>query len=552
MSAVLPAAPSQEAAPIEATPAPDILFILADDQRFDTIGAWGNHGIATPNIDRLVAAGTSFRRNYCMGSPHGAVCAPSRAMIHSGRAYHAIDHSGLTDVELLGESLQARGYRTLGVGKWHNGQTSFKRSFSEGRAVLFSGMSNHFEVPLHDVDAEGTSTKREVSPEHSSDLFAEAAIGFLESTDDSAPMFLSVAMTAPHDPRDPPPAWREREQPQLPDNFRPQHPFDNGHLALRDEKLAAWPRDPETVRRQLTDYYGLIEHMDAAIGRILDALEARDSGRETVIVFAADHGLAVGSHGLLGKQSVYEHSLRAPLVVVGPGVPAGQHVTALTYLLDIHPTLLAFAGPEPAPLEVAEEVAEEDPEEVAEEATEGSEESADEEEAAEPVPLPGSDLGYVARDLAPLWLGERAEVRDSIFLSMGKTQRAVTDGRWKLCVYPAIGHTQLFDLASDPSELINLAERPALSHHIARLQVKLEEWRERSGDRDPLVALTLKPFFVDLTGRERQPDRWQPQWIRDAFFDPPVPAEEPAGEPTGDSADEPAEEPTAEKPADKK
>ena len=104
---------------------------------------------------------------------------------------------------------------------------------------------------------------------------------------------------------------------------------------------------------------------------------------------------------------------------------------------------------------------------------------------------------------------------------MGKTQRAVTDGRWKYCVYPRIGHRQLFDLASDPAELINLAERPAFAHHIARLQVSLEEWRERTRDRDPLVAPELSPFFVDLSDRERKPDRWQPQWIRDTYFDVP-------------------------------
>lgn len=507
LSAVLPTLKPQDALE-EAALAPDILFILTDDQRVDTIGAWGNHGIATPNIDRLVAQGTSFRRNYCMGSPHGAVCAPSRAMIHSGRAYHSIDHSGMTDVELLGESLQARGYRTLGVGKWHNGQASFKRSFHEGRAVLFGGMSNHFAVPLHDVAEDGTATKRETVEEHSSELFTEAALELLASADESSPLFLSVAFTAPHDPRDPPLAWRDRPLPELPSNFKPQHAFDNGHLTLRDEKLSAWPRDPEVVRRQLAEYYGLIEHMDVQIGRILDALQARDSGRETVIVFAADHGLAVGSHGLLGKQSVYEHSLRAPLVIVGPGVPAGQHVTALTYLLDIHPTLLAFAGPEPPP----------------EDGPEG--------ESSEPTWPDASDLGYVARDLAPIWSGERAGVRDSIFLSMGSTQRAVSDGRWKYCVYPKVGHRQLFDLASDPSELINLAERPAFAHHIARLQVTLEEWRERTGDRDLLVAPKLKPLFVDLTGRMREPDRWQPQWIRDTYFDPPSPADQ---DPAGDS-----------------
>ncbi|QDV05240.1 Arylsulfatase [Planctomycetes bacterium Poly30] len=518
-----PQVEASAAAQIEASTAeparPNILLILTDDQRVDTIGSWGNQHIATPNIDRLVNAGTSFRRNYCMGSPHGAVCAPSRAMIHSGRAYHSIDHSALRDVELLGETLRARGYRTYGVGKWHNGQESFKRSFDEGRAVLFSGMSNHFDVPLHDVGADGSVETREPSTEHSSDLFSAAAISFLEDAGQSEPFFLSLALTAPHDPRDPPAEYRERELPELPANFKPQHPFDNGHLTLRDENLAAWPRDTATVRRQLGDYYGLVEHMDAAIGRVLDALEARTDGRETVIVFASDHGLALGSHGLLGKQSVYEHSLRAPLVIVGPGVPAGQHVTALTYLLDIHPTLLGFAGPLPEPepeeaeeAEAAEETGVEDENETVEEAPE--------------LPLEGSDLGHVSRDLAPIWRGERAEVRESIYLALGRTQRAVTDGRWKLSVYPAIGHRQLFDLATDPDELIDLAGRLPFQHHIDRLMIDLERWRERIGDPDPLTVGELKPFHVDLTGRARKPDRWQPQWIRETFFDPQP--EEPA------------------------
>lgn len=527
LAGALHAAPAQDAATaqVDEPSRPNLVLILTDDQRVDTIGAWGNQGIETPNIDRIVGAGTSFRRNYCMGSPHGAVCAPSRAMIHSGRAYHAIDHSALRDVELLGERLRQRGYRTYGVGKWHNGRESFKRSFDEGRAVLFGGMSNHFDVPLHDVATDGTVTKREPVAEHSSDLFSEAAVGFVEEAGAADPFFLSLALTAPHDPRDPPAEYRERELPQLPDNFLSQHPFDNGHLMLRDEKLAAWPRDTATVRRQLADYYGLIEHMDAAIGRVLDALEARDDDRETVIVFASDHGLAVGSHGLLGKQSVYEHSLRAPLVIVGPGVPAGQHVTALTYLLDIHPTLLGFAGPLPKP----------EPELEAEGETDAEVESEADAEAEPELPLEGSDLGHVSRDLAPIWRGERAEVRESIYLAMGRSQRAVTDGRWKLSVYPQIGHRQLFDLATDPSETIDLAERPVFQHHIDRLSIALDRWRERTGDPDPLTGSELKSFHVDLTGRARKPDRWQPQWIRDTFFDPEEPEEPKEPEAAGSS-----------------
>ncbi len=498
LGVLIPAVVSNQALapapPDDSAVAPNILFILTDDQRVDTIGAWGQPGIATPNLDRIVAQGTSFRRNYCMGSSHGAVCAPSRAMIHSGRAYHRIDHRGLTGVPVLGEGLQELGYRTYGVGKWHNGQPSFKRSFHEGRAVMFGGMSNHFAVPLKDVAEDGTVTKRETVAEHSSDLFAEAAVEFVDGAPQDKPFFLSVAFTAPHDPRDPPAEWRTRERPALPANFADQHGFDNGFLTLRDEVLAAWPREPGTVRQQLAEYYGLIEHMDAAIGRVLDAMEARNDGRETVIVLAADHGLAVGSHGLLGKQSVYEHSLRAPLVIAGPGVPAGQHVTALTYLFDIYPTVLGLAGAKPSKV---------------------------------------YPMAVLSRDLGPVWRGEVDEVRDAVYLSMGKTQRAVTDGRWKLCVYPAVNHAQLFDLASDPHEMVNLAGSPAFQPELKRMVKLLRRWHQRVGDPDPLVVEEHKPFHMELAGRKRKPDRWQPDWIREAYFDPP---EEPvdAGEGAGE------------------
>ena len=466
---------------VEEVPGPDtrpnIVLIFADDQRVDTIGAWGNPGIRTPNMDRIAAQGVSFRRSYCMGSSHGAVCAPSRAMLHTGRAYHSIDHRSMGGCRTLGELLGEAGFQTFGTGKWHNGTESFSRSFQGGREVMFGGMSDHNHVPVVDkVGPEEFSEKRHAEG-HSSDVFSGAAVDFISTAAADRPFFCYVAFTAPHDPRDPPLAWRERERPPLPGNFRPQHGFDNGFLKVRDEKLGAWPRTEEVVRDQLAEYYGLIEHLDAAVGRVLDAVDARDDGRETIIVYAADHGLAVGSHGLLGKQSVYEHSLRAPMMIAGPGIPAGRHLTALTYLYDLYPTLLGLVGV-------------------------------------------GVEETIHGEDLRPLWEGAATQVRDSLFLSMGKTQRAVTDGRFKLCVYPKVGHRQLFDLASDPLETMNLAENPSYAGHIARLQRELETWRRLTGDVDPLVVEERAPLRVDLSGAERKPDRWQPEWIREKYFDP--------------------------------
>lgn len=462
--------------PVSAPPGtperPNILFLFADDQRVDTIGAWGNPGIRTPHLDDLVARGVSFQRNYCLGAAHGAVCMPSRAMLHSGRAYHRIDHHGLTGERLLGERLGEAGYRTFATGKWHNGRDSFARSFQEGRAVLFGGMSDHTKVPVVDMPERGTFGDVATAPKHSSEAFADAAVEFLGRAPGDDPWLCYVAFTAPHDPRDPPLPWRDRERPPLPANFLPQHPFDGGMMRVRDEKLAAWPRDPEVIRDQLAEYYGLIEHMDAQIGRILAALP---EGRPTLIVYAADHGLALGSHGLLGKQSVYEHSLRAPMIVAGAGLPEGMRLTSMTYLHDLFPTVLGLAGLEPD------------------------------------VPVDG-------RDLRPLWEGRAAEVRDSVYLAMQRTQRSVCDGRWKLIVYPKVNHRQLFDLAADPDERIDLAPRPAHRHHIARLALLLDRWRRDLSDPDPLTSEEPAPLAIDLTGAEREPDRWQPEWIREKYF----------------------------------
>ena len=456
---------------------PNIVLLFADDQRTDTISAWGNPAIDTPNLDRLTREGFSFRRAYCLGSPHGAVCVPSRAMLHTGRAYFGMNLSSFDGAPTLGEELGAAGYTTFATGKWHNGNEPLLRSFAQGRALYLNGMGDHHALSVVDLEA-GEFVAERVSAQHSSELFADAAVGFLESYDGEEPFFLYASFTAPHDPRDPPQEYRDKYYARhvpLPANFAPQHGFQNGSLTVRDEKLAGWPRTAEVVRDQLAEYYGLVDHLDAQVGRILTALEARGDAGETLVVYAADHGLAMGSHGLLGKQSVYEHSLRAPLIVRGPGLPAGGASTALVYLHDLFPTLLRAAGVAP----------------------------------------PGE---LDAHDLAPLWRGERGAVRESLFLSMGKAQRGVTDGRWKLIRYPRVDHTQLFDLASDPHEMVDLASRPDQGQRIAALRGELERWQARLGDGTAWTADELQPLEVDLTGTKRGPDRWQPPWIVEKYF----------------------------------
>jgi len=457
---------------------PNVLFLFADDQRSDAIGAYDNPYIQTPHIDSLVESGYSFRSNYCMGSIHGAVCQPSRAMLMSGRSLYRVPMN-LKDVRTLPVALAERGYKTFGTGKWHNGGESFLRSFQGGKSVMLGGMSNHLAVPIRDVLADGSFSEVRTGDGFSSELFADAAIEFLmDQKDSEQPFFAYVAFTAPHDPRQPPLAMRQAyydKRPPLPPNYLPQHPFHNGWMVGRDEVLAGWPRTPEVISDQLCEYYGLITHLDTQVGRILAALEASGQASKTVVIYTADHGLAVGSHGLLGKQSVYEHSMGAPLVLAGPGIPQGES-DALTYLFDLYPTLCALTTAE-------------------------------------------GDASVEGQDLGPLWRGERDSVRSSLFLTYEDKMRSVRDARFKLIRYPLIDHLQLFDLELDPHEIVDLAREPGHQGHVERLWKELERWQELTEDPHPLTLAEPLEMDIDLQGRARKADRHQPQWIVDKYFE---------------------------------
>ena len=462
---------------------PNILFLFADDQRADTIAAYGNPHIRTPNLDKLVAAGFSFRGNYIFGGNNGAVCVPSRAMLMSGKTWFNVDTIALKGVKLLPELLQENGYVTFATGKWHNGQDSWLRAFQYGKAVMFGGMSDHTKVPVRDLGPDGKLTAERTGRKFSSELFADAAIEFLENHDRKKPFFEYVAFTAPHDPRQPPPAYREmyyRNLPPLPLNFLPQLPFDNGMMSdLRDENLAPWPRTEAVIRDQIAEYYGMITHLDEQIGRIMEALKQTGQADNTIIIYAADNGLALGSHGLLGKQSVFEHSMKVPLIFAGPGIPGGKSTKAFTYLLDIFPTICDAIG------------------------------------------IKTSD-DLEGESLLPLWEGRKSRIRDSVFLPFIQIQRAIRDERWKLIVYPKISHIQLFDLQKDPQETTNLIDRREYSAHVRRLLRLMKQWQAKVGDKLDLPSLNIPPVrppaMINLTGKKRSPDQWQPDWIVRKYF----------------------------------
>jgi arylsulfatase A-like enzyme len=444
---------------------PNILFLFSDDQRADSIASLGNASIRTPALDRLVKTGTAFTRAYCMGANQGAVCVPSRAMLMTGRSLFRIQEQ-LQDQDTWPEAFARAGYSTFITGKWHNGAPSVLRAFQQGKAVFLGGMGDPYRLKIQDIDSTDRTFKNQrISGEHCVKVFADQAAAFLDGQRGKPQPFLCyVAFNAPHDPRVAPKELHERyhaSPPPLPANFLPQHPFNNGALVIRDEELAPWPRTSEIVRQHLADYYAAIEFLDAQIGRILTALENAGKLDTTIIVFSSDHGLAIGSHGLFGKQNLYDHSMRAPLIITGPGLARDQRSDALCYLFDIFPTLGQIAG----------------------------------------VPNPAGSEG---RNLLPILKGEAKTHREVIFTAYTKSQRAIRDGRWKVIRYPQISKTQLFDLDADPEEKHDLSTDPKYAGELQRLTDRLREEQSAAHDHLPLTADQQIPAEFDFSKVKRE------------------------------------------------
>lgn len=449
---------------LHASQRPNVLFLFSDDQRADSLHCQGNPHIKTPTLDSIAARGTTLTRAYCMGSSQGAVCVPSRAMLMTGRSLFRVQES-IGKQGTWPEQFAAAGYKTFITGKWHNGTPSLLKTFQSGKAVFIGGMHDPYSVPLHDIGPSRTLENKRNQPEHAVQIFADAAIEFLAQQKENPDPFLCyVAFNAPHDPRIAPKTYHERflkNPPPPPSNFLPQHPFNNGALTIRDEHLAPWPRTPEAVSQHLGDYYAYIEYLDDQIARILRALEATGKADNTLIVFSSDHGLAIGSHGLLGKQNLYDHSMRAPLLIAGPNVKAGKTSDALCYLFDIFPTLGELADIK---------------------APEGSE----------------------GKSLAKFLQSESAGPRDAVLTAYTKVQRAIREDRWKLIAYPQINRFQLFDLQNDPSEMHDLAGKPEYEAERNRLTNRLRDLQREAGDVLPLTSAQPPPEAFDFSSVKRQ------------------------------------------------
>ena len=438
--------------------APNILFVVSDDQRPDTVRAWGQAGIETPTLDRLAARGTSFMRAYS-GYP---ICHVSRAQILTGtHAFKALPKypGGAINPQLatLAGTFQKAGYHTCYTGKWHNDGHPMQRGYTTISGLYSSGGGKGVTQPEQDERGRPLTGYRGwtfkdtnnqpllqqgvgLQPDNSR-YIADGAIRAITTAPKDRPWFVHVNFAFPHDPRQWPAGMKDRYDPalmKLPANFAARHPFDHGNIDGRDELLLPTPRTEQAVREELAHYYAMITDMDRQLGRIIEALP---SPEETIIIFTADQGLALGSHGLLGKQNQYEHSIRSPLIISGPGLPKNERTDALVTLYDLFPTLCDLSGLE----------------------------------------IPRTVTG---KSLAPLLRHQSNSIHDFVTGMFTDTQRMICDSRWKLILYPKVERVQLFDLQTDPNELRDLSSNSDYASRREAMLTRLNQWR--SANDDPL------------------------------------------------------------------
>lgn len=445
----------------------NVVFLLTDDQRPDTIAALGNPVIETPHLDSLVREGTVFTRAICANP----ICTPSRAEILSGTSGFRNDVLDFgkkiaPELSLWPQSMKDAGYHTWYVGKWHNDGLPTERGFERTNGLYKGGGGKWWgksDYPQHPLDHNGRTVtgyrgwvlqtdEGKLLPERGVGLmpdisrtFADAAIELIQ-TKPEKPFFLQVNFAAPHDPLLMPPGWENKYDAArlpLPKNFLPEHPFDHGNFMGRDEKLFEWPRTPEMVRKELAVYYAVISDLDQQVGRILKALDDTGQREETLIIFSSDHGLGVGSHGLRGKQNMYEHTINVPLIFQGPGIPRGQKRPAQCYLRDLFPTVCDFAG----------------------------------------IPIPQTAQG---KSLAGVIRGKEDKVYDQVFGYFRRSQRMIRTEDYKLIVYPEADRVQLFHLPSDPWEMKNLADDSDYAEVRRQLETALAAWQKEM--RDPVLT----------------------------------------------------------------
>ncbi|GAA4880490.1 sulfatase-like hydrolase/transferase [Ferrimonas pelagia] len=470
-SSALASAPCPASAPQATQTQPNILFIFADDHVYESMGRLGS-AVKTPHLDALAQSGTHYVRAYNQGAWAGAVCVASRTQLMTGRGlwdafrYHeqAVEaqRDDGTDIQLptsWPQRMSDLGYDTYITGKWHVKAYDFKTVFDERGLVRDRGMPN--TKGDHNRPIQGQpDTWNPADPSlqgywrggtHWSVGTANDAIEYLEQRSDAdQPFFAYIAFNAPHDPRQSPQEYLDMyplEDIPLPPAYMESYPYTEelGIARIRGEGLAPTPRTEFAIKTHRKEYYALVSHLDTQIGRIMDSLEAQGLADNTIVIYSADHGLSLGNHSFMTKQSMYDHSLAAPLIIAGPGIEQGVTSQQRVYIQDVMPTALSIAGAKPEQLQ----------------------------DVIFSNLLPESPEAQAQLAQRPIYGGFR------------DNSRMVVEDGWKLMIYPQADKLRLFDLTADPHELDDRADEPKQQARIkAMVQTLLNEQKKMNDPMD--------------------------------------------------------------------
>ena len=449
---------------------PNILFIFADDLSYEAVHFTGNNEVITPNLDKLAEEGVTFTHTYNMGGWNGAVCVASRAMLNTGRYLWRAkaSESNYKNMKKQGEfwslQLQKAGYETYMTGKWHVSISadSLFQHVRDIRPGMPGSVPEAYNRPLSPKDTTWLPWHTKYGGywqggKHWTEVVGDNAIDFLNQAKTSdQPFFMYLAFNAPHDPRQSPKKYVDMypvDEIAIPENFQELYPYKDSigcSEDLRDERLAPFPRTSYSIQTHRQEYYAIITHLDDQIGRILAYLKETGQAKNTYILFSADHGLSVGHHGLVGKQNMYDHSMRVPLIVVGPDIPENEKREMQVYLQDIMATTFDLAG------------------------------------IAKPE--------YVEfNSLMPLISEEKTEsFYPEIYGAYINFQRMVRTDNFKLIVYPKARKMLLFDVVNDPLEMNDLSDDTDFQATKLQLISRLKEQQQLMDD-----PLDLHIYFPD-------------------------------------------------------
>lgn len=417
----------------EPPPGPqNVLFILVDDLN-TRLGSYGDSLARTPNIDRLAERGVRFDRAYAQFP----LCSPSRASLLSGRYPEAtgVWHNNSPWREVLGETdflpehFMRHGYTTARVGKLAHRARTLRWTPSEAawlreglsRISLAGGLPLQWHGP--DVEDSGLVDGRT----------ALRAIEFLEQPR-TEPFFLAVGFVKPHLPFQAPLKYHKTNPPH---RFRfrredPRHLDDVPEIALTHNP-AEQAMSLGRRRRAVSAYYACVEYIDAQVGLLMEAMDRANLWENTIVVFASDHGFHLGEHaGLWRKGTLFEESLRVPLIVVAPRKPAGAVVPGPVELVDLFPTLTELAG----------------------------------------IPTPG---GLHGASLVPVLREPEAERTGQAYSTVryppdGRTGWSIRTNRYRYAVWEDEEQELLYDHRKDPWEQTNLANDPERARTLAKMR----------------------------------------------------------------------------------